>query len=117
MKFRPLCTGAALLAALSLNLHASSAITQAAVRTERVTAESAKANAFFDRVFEAVKDLHQALLRNQPPADVRRSRIRPEPEQRHECRCGGRTDVHVQASADKSGLVRMVARASLASLK
>ena len=38
------------------------------------------------------KDLHQAFLRDQPPADVRRSRIGSEPEQRHECRCSGRTD-------------------------
>ena len=52
MKFRPLFTGAALAAALTLNLAATSAITPDAVRAERRAAESAKANAFFDRVFD-----------------------------------------------------------------
>ena len=56
MKFRSLCTGAALAAAISLNLAASSAITKEAVMAERVAAESAKANAFFNRVFDESVD-------------------------------------------------------------
>jgi hypothetical protein len=52
MKLRVLLTGAALAAACALNLSATSAITKEAVMAERITAESAKANAFFDRVFD-----------------------------------------------------------------
>ncbi|AOS44418.1 hypothetical protein Verru16b_01480 [Lacunisphaera limnophila] len=56
MKFRSLCTGAALAAAITLNLAATSAITREAVTAERIAAESAKANAFFDRVFDESVD-------------------------------------------------------------
>jgi len=52
MKFRFLLIGAALAAAFPFTLHASSAITKEAVAAERIVAESAKANAFFDRVFD-----------------------------------------------------------------
>jgi uncharacterized protein (DUF885 family) len=56
MTFRSLLTAAALSAAVTLNLAASSAITKDAVMAERVAAESAKANAFFDRVFDESVD-------------------------------------------------------------
>jgi uncharacterized protein (DUF885 family) len=56
MKFRSLLTGAALAAAFTLNLAASSAFTKDAVMAERIAAESAKANAFFDRVFDESVD-------------------------------------------------------------
>ncbi len=56
MKIRFLCTGATLAAALTLHLAAASAITQDAVMAERIAAESAKANAFFDRVFDESVD-------------------------------------------------------------
>lgn len=52
MKSRLLFTGATLLAAFTPPLSASSAITKEAVTAERIAAESAKANAFFDRVFD-----------------------------------------------------------------
>ena len=56
MKFRPFASGAALAAVLALNLHASSGITQGAIMAERFVAESAKANAFFDLVFDESVD-------------------------------------------------------------
>ncbi|HEY8993172.1 MAG TPA: DUF885 domain-containing protein [Lacunisphaera sp.] len=56
MNLRFLPAGAVLASALTLNLHATSAITRDAVMTERIAAESAKANAFFDRVFDASVD-------------------------------------------------------------
>ncbi len=56
MKFRFLCKSTALAGVLALNLAASSAITKDAVMAERVAAESARANAFFDRVFDASVD-------------------------------------------------------------
>jgi uncharacterized protein (DUF885 family) len=56
MNLRPLFTGAVLAAALTLNLAATSAITKDAVVAERMAAESAKANAFFDRVFDESVD-------------------------------------------------------------
>jgi uncharacterized protein (DUF885 family) len=49
-------TSAALFAALTLHLAATSAITKDAIMAERVAAESAKANAFFDRVFDESVD-------------------------------------------------------------
>ncbi len=52
MNHRTLFAGVALAAGLCLNLAATSAITQKAVMAERITAESAKANAFLDRVFD-----------------------------------------------------------------
>ena len=56
MTFRSLITAAALAAAFTLNLSASSAITKESVRAERIAAESAKANGFFDRVFDESVD-------------------------------------------------------------
>lgn len=56
MTFRSVLTVTALITALTLNLAASSAITKDAVMAERVAAESAKANAFFDRVFDESVD-------------------------------------------------------------
>ena len=50
MKLRHFLLGATL--ATGFYLHASSAITKEAVTAERMAAESAKANAFFDRVFD-----------------------------------------------------------------
>ncbi len=52
MKFRTLLAGAVTAAGLCFNLHATSAITKDAVMAERNAAESAKANAWFDRVFD-----------------------------------------------------------------
>ena len=52
MKFHEFLFGASLATAMCLNLSASSAITKEAVTAERIAAESAKANAFFDRVFD-----------------------------------------------------------------
>ncbi len=52
MKSRSLLLGAALLGALHVSVHATSAITKEAVTAERTASESAKANAFFDRVFD-----------------------------------------------------------------
>jgi uncharacterized protein (DUF885 family) len=52
MKLRTLFAGAAAVAALVVSTRASSAITQEDVMAERRTTESAKANAFFDRVFD-----------------------------------------------------------------
>lgn len=54
MKLRLLLTAAAL--GVPLPLPATSAITPETVRAERVAAESAKANAFLDRVFDAAVD-------------------------------------------------------------
>ena len=56
MKSRFLFLGAVILAALQVPAHASSAITQEAVTAERTATESAKANAFFDRVFDGAVD-------------------------------------------------------------
>jgi uncharacterized protein (DUF885 family) len=56
MTFRSVFTVMALVTALTLNLAASSAITKDAVMAERIAAESAKANAFFDRVFDESVD-------------------------------------------------------------
>ena len=56
MTFRSVLTVTALVTALTLNLSASSAITKDAIMAERVAAESAKANAFFDRVFDESVD-------------------------------------------------------------
>ena len=56
MTFRSVLTLTALVTALTLNLAASSAITKDAIMAERVAAESAKANAFFDRVFDESVD-------------------------------------------------------------
>ncbi len=56
MTFRSALTLTALVSALTLHLAASSAITKDAVQAERVAAESAKANAFFDRVFDESVD-------------------------------------------------------------
>jgi uncharacterized protein (DUF885 family) len=56
MTFRSVLTVTALAAALTFNLAASSAITKEAVSAERIAAESAKANAFFDRVFDESVD-------------------------------------------------------------
>lgn len=52
MNLRSLLSGAVLATAFTLNLAASSALTKDAVAAGRVAAESAKANAFFDRVFD-----------------------------------------------------------------
>ncbi len=52
MNHRYLLLGAVLGAATCVSLHASSAITKDAVTAERTFTESAKANAFFDRVFD-----------------------------------------------------------------
>jgi len=52
MKSRYLFLGATLLGALNVSVHATSAITQEAVTAERTAAETAKANAFFDSVFD-----------------------------------------------------------------
>jgi uncharacterized protein (DUF885 family) len=52
MKSRFLFLGAVMLTALQLPVHATSAITKEEVTAERTAAESAKANAFFDRVFD-----------------------------------------------------------------
>lgn len=56
MTFRSALTVTALAAALTLHLAASSAITKDAIMAERIAAESAKANAFFDRVFDESVD-------------------------------------------------------------
>lgn len=56
MKFRSLLAGAALTAAVCPILSATSAITKEAVTAERIAAESAKANAFFERVFDESVD-------------------------------------------------------------
>jgi uncharacterized protein (DUF885 family) len=56
MNLRFLSAGAVLATGLTLNLPATSAITQESVMTERIAAESAKANAFFDRVFDESVD-------------------------------------------------------------
>ncbi len=52
MKYRQLLAGAAVWAALCSQVHATSAITNEAITAERRATESAKANAFFDRVFD-----------------------------------------------------------------
>jgi len=52
MNLRSLLSGAVLATAFTLNLAASSALTKDAVAAGSVAAESAKANAFFDRVFD-----------------------------------------------------------------
>jgi len=52
MNHRTFIAGVALAAGLGLNLSATSAITKESVMAERIAAESAKANAFFDRVFD-----------------------------------------------------------------
>ncbi len=52
MNSRLLLLGAVLGATTCVPVHASSAITQEAVTAERMTTESAKANAFFDRTFD-----------------------------------------------------------------
>ena len=56
MTFRSALTVTALAAALTLHLAASSAITKDAIMAERIATESAKANAFFDRVFDESVD-------------------------------------------------------------
>jgi uncharacterized protein (DUF885 family) len=53
---RSLLAGAALATAITLNLPASSAITKEFIQAERIATESAKANAFFDRVFDESVD-------------------------------------------------------------
>ena len=56
MNHRSLIAGVVLAAGLGLNLSATSAITKESVMDERIAAESAKANAFLDRVFDAGVD-------------------------------------------------------------
>lgn len=56
MNHRTLIAGVALAAGLGLNLSATSAITKESVMAERIAAESAKANAFLDRVFDESVD-------------------------------------------------------------
>jgi uncharacterized protein (DUF885 family) len=56
MKTRFLLPCAVLAAAFGLTLHASSAITPEAIMAERRITESAKANAFFDRVYDESVD-------------------------------------------------------------
>jgi len=56
MSFRFFFTVAALATAFTQNLAATSAITKEVVMAERTAAESAKANAFFDRVFDESVD-------------------------------------------------------------